>query len=576
METFPNFPDILQDPNLTRNESNFMSETEQNPNNDTKGFHGVNQLGGTFINGRPLPESVRQMILKLHHDGVKSCEISRITKVSHGCVSKLLNRYQNTGSIAPSIAGGSKPKVSTDAVVDMVVKYKTENPEMFAREIRRLLIQNAVCSEDNVPSVSSINRILRRNDLGTKSLPMGSNMVERFSALSGMNNFKGNEIMVKRIAAFQVQDLGVSPWQLGGHTQQSLKRKHEEEDATNPAKVQRTETSILGITNQPISTEMNKPNIENPSTESVQQKRPCGTLKNPVPIQPKPSKIQVDTSAASDFHHFKPGQLISFVSQSGTAVSRRLQGTEKAQSDGRQNRIHGAEMLIQNTVTSQHVSPLVQNSISSISSTNTLGLASVQTPPNNDLSVSSNDHNDNTNSSGNRNQEPGCFQPFSFVDPTFGLISVSPAPPEMLSFLGLKKYQQTGDSLQKRTNGKFASNGNSAQCIFVENQIVNHEKVTEKCSPIQIFESTSFLQQLNCSLEAEHCSPSVCDDRDYAVEESFQRDLDAFSIDLGTTSESDLSSDHDSILDSFYRSPPTITGGPQGELIHRKELFPVC
>ncbi|XP_061176907.1 uncharacterized protein LOC133185609 [Saccostrea echinata] len=575
METYPSFPDILQDPNLTRNESNFMTETEQNPNNDAKGFHGVNQLGGTFINGRPLPENIRQMILKLHHDGVKSCEISRITKVSHGCVSKLLNRYQNTGSIAPSTAGGSKPKVSTDAVVDMVVKYKTENPEMFAREIRQLLIQNAVCSEDNVPSVSSINRILRRNDLGTKSLPMGSNMLERFSTLSGMNNFKGSEIMVKRIAAFQLQDLGVSSSQLGGHNHQSLKRKYEDEDTTNPSKVQRTENSTIGITNQPIATEMNKPNVENP--ETMQQKRLPGTLKNPVPIQPRPSKMQIDASAASDLHHFKPGQLITFVSQNGRANSRKLQGTKKAQSDGLQNRIPGTEMLIQNAVTSQHISPLVQNSISSISSTDTLGLISTVTPPNNDLSLSSNDHHDNTSSLDDKNREAGGFQPFSFVDPTFGLISVSPAPPEMLSFLGLKKYQQTEES-QKSTNTNFASSVNRVQYSFVENQMVNHEKVTDKSSPLQIFESASFLQQLNCSLEPEHCSPSVCDDRDYAVEESFQRDLDAFSIDLGTTSESDLSSDHDSILDSLYRSPPSVTGGPQGEqtLIHRKELFPVC
>lgn len=36
-------------------------------------------------------------------------------RVSHGCVSKILCRYQETGSIRPGAIGGSKPKVSSQA-----------------------------------------------------------------------------------------------------------------------------------------------------------------------------------------------------------------------------------------------------------------------------------------------------------------------------------------------------------------------------------------------------------------------------------------------------------------------------
>ncbi|XP_030257425.1 paired box protein Pax-3a isoform X1 [Sparus aurata] len=122
----------------------------------------VNQLGGVFINGRPLPNHIRHKIVEMAHHGVRPCVISRQLRVSHGCVSKILCRYQETGSIRPGAIGGSKPKQTASPEVDKKIEeYKRENPGMFSWEIRDKLLKDGVCDRNNVPSVSAISRIMR-------------------------------------------------------------------------------------------------------------------------------------------------------------------------------------------------------------------------------------------------------------------------------------------------------------------------------------------------------------------------------------------------------------------------------
>nr|ACE79722.1 paired-box transcription factor 1/9 [Branchiostoma lanceolatum] len=123
-------------------------------------FGEVNQLGGVFVNGRPLPNAIRLRIVELAQLGIRPCDISRQLRVSHGCVSKILARYNETGSILPGAIGGSKPRVTTPEVVKAIKKYKTLDPGIFAWEIRDRLLAEGVCDKYNVPSVSSISRIL--------------------------------------------------------------------------------------------------------------------------------------------------------------------------------------------------------------------------------------------------------------------------------------------------------------------------------------------------------------------------------------------------------------------------------
>ncbi|XP_037821689.1 paired box pox-meso protein [Lucilia sericata] len=136
------------------------------PENQCPQYGEVNQLGGVFVNGRPLPNATRMRIVELARFGIRPCDISRQLRVSHGCVSKILARYHETGSILPGAIGGSKPRVTTPKVVNYIRELKQRDPGIFAWEIRDRLLSEGICDKTNVPSVSSISRILR-NKLGS-------------------------------------------------------------------------------------------------------------------------------------------------------------------------------------------------------------------------------------------------------------------------------------------------------------------------------------------------------------------------------------------------------------------------
>ncbi|XP_064598677.1 uncharacterized protein LOC135465386 [Liolophura sinensis] len=166
----------------------------------TLGGRNVNQYGREFTNGRPLPDHLRVQILQLALQGIRPCEISRQLQVSHGCVSKILNRYRKTGSINPGQIGGSKPKVTTPDVVNRVRRYKAENPQMFAWEIRQKLLGDGICSEKNIPSISSINRIIRDKALQQRRLDFGQGSEQEDGDSDG-----DSSLMSQMIDQYQVE-----------------------------------------------------------------------------------------------------------------------------------------------------------------------------------------------------------------------------------------------------------------------------------------------------------------------------------------------------------------------------------
>ncbi|KAM7425655.1 Paired box protein Pax-3 [Porites harrisoni] len=116
-----------------------------------EGVHGrVNQLGGVFFNGKPLPISVRKQIIEMAELGVRPCDISRQLKVSHGCISKLLSKYHDTGSFEPGRV--TKTKSARDVrltVAERSDSYYRATPVTLPWEANKSrLFAGGLCSQE--------------------------------------------------------------------------------------------------------------------------------------------------------------------------------------------------------------------------------------------------------------------------------------------------------------------------------------------------------------------------------------------------------------------------------------------
>jgi len=121
----------------------------------------LNQLGGAYINGKPLPNEIRHQILALAHQGFRPCDISRRLRITHGCISKLLSKYRKTGSIEAGGESAGRPRVITPRIAQRIMEYRKEQPGLFSWEIRDRLVNEGLCSKESLPSLSSISRLLK-------------------------------------------------------------------------------------------------------------------------------------------------------------------------------------------------------------------------------------------------------------------------------------------------------------------------------------------------------------------------------------------------------------------------------
>ena len=122
----------------------------------------LNQLGGVFVNGKPLPNSVRQRIIEMAELGIRPCDISRQLKVSHGCISKLLSKYNDTGSFEPGRAQRKTSRDVSSEVKNKIEEYRRAAPGIFSWEVKEKLVADGYCTKESLPPLTVISRMLRR------------------------------------------------------------------------------------------------------------------------------------------------------------------------------------------------------------------------------------------------------------------------------------------------------------------------------------------------------------------------------------------------------------------------------
>ena len=94
--------------------------------------------------------------------GIRPCDISRQLKVSHGCISKLLSKYNDTGSFEPGRAQRKTSRDVSTEVKNKIEEYRRATPGIFSWEVKEKLVADGYCTKESLPPLTVISRMLRR------------------------------------------------------------------------------------------------------------------------------------------------------------------------------------------------------------------------------------------------------------------------------------------------------------------------------------------------------------------------------------------------------------------------------
>ncbi|XP_070564930.1 paired box protein Pax-1-like [Ptychodera flava] len=110
--------------------------------------------------GFPTPFLTRRRILELHLKGVSYGEIASTTGVSKSTAHSICCKYERTGSLTARDRPARERTKVVDNVLQHIEFYKRRQPSIYLREIRRKLLDDNVCTAENVPSLATIHRAI--------------------------------------------------------------------------------------------------------------------------------------------------------------------------------------------------------------------------------------------------------------------------------------------------------------------------------------------------------------------------------------------------------------------------------
>ena len=124
-----------------------------------------NRLGRAFENGKSTPQTIKRDIIRLYSEGKSISAISKVVRLTKRGIGKIISAYVEAGSLEPKFHPGQVPYVTTNTVMQHIEFLKTQKPSIYSREIQDKLIDNGTSNNDTVPTVRTINHVIR-NELG--------------------------------------------------------------------------------------------------------------------------------------------------------------------------------------------------------------------------------------------------------------------------------------------------------------------------------------------------------------------------------------------------------------------------